>query len=131
VNREKFSSREKSETASVPAGSGGANAFAGPKRTITQRQTTLRISLKFTICPQEKRAEYVEALDRMIRRVEKVINSARTTTSQRLRAMTVLAELVRVSYSMVRDVDVERLEREVKALEAAKGGAAAGPGAPE
>jgi len=77
----------------------------------------IRVALRFTIQPEERREKYVDLLDRMIDRVEKIINSTRTTTKQRLRAMQVLTNLIKTSYGMVRDVEIEQLEREVNALE--------------
>ena len=76
------------------------------------------------IKPEEKRASYVELLDRMIKRVEKIINSHKTKTKQRLRAMSVLSDLIKTSYGMVRDVEIEWLEREVAALEKEESGVA-------
>jgi polyhydroxyalkanoate synthesis regulator phasin len=69
------------------------------------------------IAPAEKREELVAILDDLIRRLRKIINSTRTKTPVRLRAVEVLAELVRTSYTMVRDVEVEKLERETESLE--------------
>lgn len=77
----------------------------------------LRVRIAFTVKPAKLRAEYIELLDKMIKRVEKIINGKRTKTRQRLRAMEVLADLIKVSYGMIRDVEIEELEREVKALE--------------
>ena len=81
----------------------------------------IRVALRFTIHPEEKRERYVELLDRMINRVEKIINSTRTKTKQRLRAMQVLTDLIKTSYGMIRDVEIEELEREVTALEEEEG----------
>lgn len=78
---------------------------------------SIRINLKFTIHPKGQRENYVAILNKMITRVQKIINSHRTKTVHRLRAMNVLSELIRTSYSMVVDVEIEQLEREIKALE--------------
>jgi len=59
----------------------------------------------------------VKILDHMINRVQKIINAQKTKTNQRLRAMQVLTDLIKTSYSMIRDVEIEGLEREVKTLE--------------
>ena len=73
----------------------------------------INVALRFTVHPEEKREKYVEPLDRMIKRAEKIINSARTKTNQRLKAMQVLTDLIKTSYGMIRDVEIELLEREV------------------
>jgi hypothetical protein len=77
----------------------------------------IRISLKFTIEPEEQRGEYVQILNRMIMQMEGIINSTQTKTSQRLRAMQILTKLVQTSYTIVRDVDIEALEREIDEAE--------------
>jgi polyhydroxyalkanoate synthesis regulator phasin len=69
------------------------------------------------IVPKEKREELVAILDDLTKRLMKIINSNRTKTTVRLRAMQVLAELIRTSYTMVRDAEVEELERETEKLE--------------
>jgi hypothetical protein len=81
---------------------------------------TLHIRLcarRFVIVPKEKREEFVAILDDLIKRLTKIINSNRTKTTVRLRAIEVLAELVRTSYTMVREVEVEEIERETETLE--------------
>ena len=88
------------------------------KRSVQKSKHTdglriINVALRFTVHPEEKREKYVELLDRMIKRVEKIINSARTKTNQRLRAMQVLTDLIKTSYGMIRDVEIELLEREV------------------
>ncbi|MFQ6115709.1 MAG: hypothetical protein ACE5NG_16740 [bacterium] len=60
-------------------------------------------------------------LNEMIVRVQKIINSKKTTTKQRLRAMQILTHLIKTSYGMVRDVEIEELEREISALEEKEG----------
>jgi ribosome-binding protein aMBF1 (putative translation factor) len=87
---------------------------------IMPSKLTLRINVyprRFVIVPAEKREELVTILDDLIERLMKIINSNRTKTTVRLRAVEVLAELVRTSYTMVRDVEVEELERETEKLE--------------
>jgi hypothetical protein len=87
---------------------------------ITSSKLTLQIRLcasRFVIVPAEKREEFVAILDALMKRLIKIINSNRTKTTVRLRAIEVFTELVRTSYTMVRDVEVEELERETEDLE--------------
>ena len=58
---------------------------------IKYPQRTLKINLKFVIRPDEKR-------------VEKIINASKTKTKQRLRAISVLSDLIKTSYGMIRDM---------------------------
>lgn len=84
---------------------------------------TLQVCLyprRFVIVPREKREELVATLDDLAKRLMKMINSNRTKTTVRLRAMQVFAELIRTSYTMVRDAEVEDLERETETLEKEK-----------
>lgn len=83
----------------------------------------LNIRLNFIVMPREKRDEYIQLLDRMIKRVEQIINSNRTDTKTRLRALEVLTKLIQASYELLRDVEVEQLEQEVARLEAEAAGA--------
>jgi len=90
------------------------------KTRIVSSKLTLHIRLcarRFVIVPAEKREEFVATLEDLIKRLMKIINSNRTKTTVRLRAIEVLAELVRTSYTMVRDVEVEEIERETETLE--------------
>lgn len=98
------------------------------ERSSVQKRKTLRkhpqrifqIALRFTIKPAEMREKYVETLDLMILRVQKIINSRKTKTRQRLRAMQVLTDLIKTSYGMIRDVEIEELEREIEKVEEEK-----------
>ena len=83
-------------------------------------QITLKINVfnrRFVIVPAEKREEFIEILSDMISRLLKLINARKTETRVRLKAMAVLNDLISTSYTMVRDVEVEELERETEGLE--------------
>jgi len=84
---------------------------------VKHPQRIFKIALRFTIKPAEEQEKYVKVLDHMISRVQKIINAQKTKTNQRLRAMQVLTDLIKTSYGMIRDVEIEGLEREVKTLE--------------
>lgn len=53
----------------------------------------------------------------MIQQLEKIANSSRTKTPQRLRAMKILTKRTQTSYMIVRDVDMDGLEQEIEAAE--------------
>ena len=81
-------------------------------------QITLRMYVyprRFVIVPLQKREELVKILDDTIKRLLKLINARKTETRVRLKALTVLNELIQTSYTMVREV--EELERETEKLE--------------
>jgi hypothetical protein len=87
---------------------------------ILSSKLTVHIRLytrKFAINPKEKRDEYISIIDDQIRRLTRIINSNRTKTTVKLRAMEKLAELIRTSYTMVREEEIEKTERETQTLE--------------
>ena len=67
--------------------------------------------------PEAKRNEYIERLDNVIEKLEEIINSEDTDEKTRIRAANVLARLISTSYVMVRDIDIENLERELEELQ--------------
>jgi hypothetical protein len=93
------------------------------KRPVVQRNDTVnlciipcKINLKFRIEPEDQRIQYVELLNMMINQLEKIINSKRKNTIHKLLAMQILTKLIQTSYAIVRDVDIEVLEREIEAI---------------
>jgi hypothetical protein len=90
------------------------------KSTTIPLQTTYKMTIylrEFKIVPAKRREELIKILDDVIQRLLTLISSKKTTTALRLRAMAVLNELINTSYRMIRDVDVEQVERETKTLE--------------
>jgi hypothetical protein len=90
------------------------------KSRILSLKLTAHIRLntsKFIINPAEKRDEYIAIIDDQIERLKKIINSNRTKTTLKLRALEVLSELIRTSYTMVREEEIEKTERETETLE--------------
>ena len=81
------------------------------------RVIPVKINLQFRIEPKDERTHYVELLNMMIRKLEAIINGSRTRVSQRLRAMKLLTDLIQTSYTIVRDVDIENLERDIETIE--------------
>ena len=97
---------------------------ASSARTRNSRILSLKLTVhmrlctsKFVINPEEKREEYIAIIEEQIARLKKIINSTRTKTTVKLRAMEVLAELVKTSYTMVREEEIEKTERETQTLE--------------
>jgi hypothetical protein len=72
---------------------------------------------RFVIVPSQKREELIKILDDMIKRLLTLINARKTETRIRLKALAVLNELIQTSYTMVRDVEIQELERETESLE--------------
>jgi hypothetical protein len=97
---------------------------ASSARTRNSRILSLKLTVsirlrtsKFVIDPEEKREEYIATIEEQVARLKKMINSTRTKTTVKLRAMEVLAELIKTSYTMVREEEIEKTERETQELE--------------
>lgn len=98
----------------------GASSVRVRNSRILSSKLTVHIRLykvKLVIDPEEKRAEYIARIENQMERLEKMINSNRTKTTVKLRAMEVLAELIKTSYTMVREEEIEKTERETQTLE--------------
>jgi len=90
------------------------------KPPIIPSQITLRMRVyprRFVVVPAEKREELINILDDMVKRLLTLINARKTKTRVRLKAMTVLNDLINTSYRMIRDEEIEELERETEELE--------------
>ena len=90
------------------------------KVTRIPSQTTYKITVylrAFRIVPAEKRIEYIEMLDGVIKRLLTMINAKKTPTSVRLKAMMVFNYLINTAYRMINDVEVKELEQQTTTLE--------------
>lgn len=92
---------------------GGAveETAAGPARVrffITARRVR--------IDPAEKRAEYIDRLERLIEQLDGMISSRGVRQKLKLRAMEVLIRTISTCYGIVSDIEVEELEDELTRL---------------
>jgi len=86
-------------------------ATAGPTRVrffITARRVR--------IDPVEKRAEYIDRLERLVEQLDGMISSRGVRQKVRLRAMDVLIRTIGTCYGIVSDIEVEELEVELETL---------------
>lgn len=84
---------------------------AGPARvrfTITARRVR--------IDPVEKRAEYIDRLERLVEQLDGMISSRGVKRKLKLSAMEVLIRTIGTCYGIVSDVEVEGLEGELTRL---------------
>lgn len=82
-----------------------------------------RIGIKVTvrrvrIKPDEKREEYVRRLEKVIRFCEGVVNNPSAAEIIQLMALDVIIRAIRMGYTIVKDVDVENLERYTEEIKA-------------
>jgi len=66
------------------------------------------------IDPEEKRTQYIARLERLIADLDRIIAKPKTSAKNRLRAMDILIRAVTSCYGIVRDAEVEQLERETE-----------------
>lgn len=87
---------------------------SGPSR--GEAEAPIRVKVQVTvrrvrIKPRGKREEYVARLERIIMFCEGVINNPGSVEEVQLLAFDVIIRAIRMSYMIVKDVDVENLER--------------------
>ena len=99
------------------AADGAGGASGGGDEASFRLSFTLRLR-RVRIRPKEKREEYVARLERIIELCEAVLNDAGSMEDVQLKAADVIIRAIRMGYTIVREVDVENLERitaEIKA----------------
>lgn len=94
---------EKNEAGRTPNRSYEATLRVGYKGAITLR----RVSIK----PSRKRREYVKRLERIIAICEEALVNPEALEEIQLKAADVIIRAIRMSYTIVREVDIENLER--------------------
>ncbi len=67
--------------------------------------------------PEREREHLINRLKIIIRRLERLIENPNTSIKIRLRAIDTLTRVIRMCYIMIRDVEIDSLEREIEALE--------------
>jgi len=105
---------------SVGAGSaadGAGGSSGGGDEASVRISFALRLR-RVRIRPKAKREEYVARLERIIELCESVLNDVGSMKDVQLKAADVIIRAIRMSYVIVKEVDVENLERvtaEIKA----------------
>ena len=87
---------------------------------VIERDGSLEIRLRprrVEIKPREKRNEYIQRLDKAIETLETIINSEDADEKIRIQATNALARIIIASYSMIVDIEVEKLEEEAENIE--------------
>lgn len=95
------------------AGGRGALERKGAAPPKVKFSITLR---RVKISPEKKRASYIKRLEKLISKLDKIIASPDGVEEIQLRAMEILIKAVQLCYSIISDVEVEQLEREVEDL---------------
>ena len=68
------------------------------------------------IRPPEKREEYIKRLENMAKKLEEIINSEAISDKVRISAVNSLTKVIKAAYTMVKDIEMEELERELDEL---------------
>ena len=81
---------------------------------------------RFRAKPQQKRDEYIERLEKVMRECDTIITNPNGYETIQLKAMNTLTNAIGVCYRLVSDIELEELENEINELkneeEALKGG---------
>jgi hypothetical protein len=97
------------------AGSGVKKNEHG-RAALRKNEAPVRIGFKGFITlrrikPETKRKEYVKRLEDIVKTCEEALADPNVMKSIQLRAAQVIIEAIRMSYTIVREVDVENLEK--------------------
>jgi len=68
------------------------------------------------IDPESKRREYIQRLERLMEQLDEMMADPGSVREIQLKAMGILIKAISACYAMVRDIDVENLEREVEEI---------------
>jgi len=98
------------EDAGGGSAAGGAEA---PARIGFRGFITLR---RFKIRPGRKRREYVERLERIMAVCEEALSDPEAVEGAQLKAADVIIRAIRMGYAIVREVEVEDLERHAEEI---------------
>jgi hypothetical protein len=75
--------------------------------------TLRRMSIK----PDKKRREYVRRLEDIVELCEEALSDPNSIEGTQLKAANVIINAIRMSYNIVREVDIENLERHTKEIQ--------------
>ena len=82
-------------------------------------KATIRLDLqvrRVRIIPEERRGEYIRRLEEIMKSLDAIINDPTGIEEIQIKAINALVTTVRTCYSMVREMDVEHLEKQLKRL---------------
>lgn len=114
--------------AQLPGNKEGHRAVLGARPQPTRRGTLRgageaqgRIRVEITlrrvrIDPEEKRAQYLAQLESMIAELNQLLCNSATIRTTRLKAMETMIKALKCCYTIVRDVDIEVLRRDIEKL---------------
>ena len=80
--------------------------------TISLRITPRRVYID----PEERRNQYILRLEALGTQLDGILNNPRVPRKYKLRAMDVLIKTIKTCYNIVREIEVEQLEQELKTL---------------
>jgi len=117
--------RDQAELSKAKGSSRAASAGyeSARKRRKAERKNSFSSKIRFQITvrkirisPEKKRKTYIKRLERLIRILDRIIANPEGVEEIQLRAMEVLIKAVRLCYTIISDMEVEELEREVEDL---------------
>jgi len=94
------------------------------RETRQEAEAPLRLGFKGVITlrrvrikPEQKRKEYVRRLEGIVTLCEKALSDPEAVEGIQLKAANVIINAIRMSYAIVREVDIENLERQTKEIQ--------------
>ncbi len=84
---------------------------------VTRRSRYEPRPRRIRIDPSTKRELFIYETDKTKAAIQKIIDDPETPDKIRIQAANCYANLIRVSYQMVRDIDIEDVERQIEELE--------------
>ena len=87
--------------------------------TVGDREATIRLDLRIRrvrILPEERRREYIGRLESLMKSLDTIINDPTGTETIQIKAVNALVNTIRMCYTMVREIDVEQLEKQITNL---------------
>lgn len=100
----------------------GAQGHAEPRKARGAGKDGLRLRVsarRIRIDPRERREEYIRRLEEVFSRLNGIAEDPEGSSQIQVRALQTMIQTLRMCYVMIRDIDVENLEEELRELEKA------------
>jgi len=68
--------------------------------------------------PANKREEFLDRLDAAATKVQDILDNDHSSKATQIKAANSIANIIRASYAIVRDIDIEEIERDIEELRA-------------
>jgi hypothetical protein len=90
-------------------------------KNITVRSSGYDIQLRvrrLRTNPANKREEFLDRLDAAATKIQDILDNDHSSKATKIKAANSIANIIRASYAIVRDIDIEEIEREIEEIKA-------------